>query len=158
MEIFLADIPEEGLHEEGEFPASIFDLDPKDSIRPTGPVRYIADIFKFDDGVAFTGSLHGTFQLQCGTCLEYFDYEADFPNWASDLDLEEDQDSFDLKEIIREDFLLELPSHPRCDELVDDHECPKAMLLSESDDDPEELADEQGPDAWGALDSWKSES
>lgn len=156
MEIDIAEIPEEGLHKEGEFPASIFDLDPNDSIRPTSPVRYVADIYSFEDGVAFAGSLHGHFQLQCNTCLEYFDYEADYPNWASDLDLEEDQTSFDLKDIVREDFLLELPSHPRCDELVEGRECPKAVFLADEEDS--EPPEEEGRNEWGALDNWKSES
>lgn len=157
MEIFISDIPEEGLHEEGEFPSSIFELDPGDSIRPTGPVRYSADIYAFDDGLSFTGSLHGSFQLQCGTCLEYFDYQADFPHWASDLDLEDDQKSFVLQDVIREDFLLELPAHPRCDELVDDRICPKAALLEAKEAVEDDIPKEQAPDAWGALDEWKNE-
>lgn len=158
MEIFVPDIPEEGLHKEGEFPASIFDLDPGDSIRPTGPVRYSVDIYSFDDGIAFTGSLHGSFELQCGICLKYFDYDADFPHWASDLDLEEGQKTFDLKEIIREEFLLELPSHPRCDELQEDRICPKAAYLADPNSVEDEVPDEPPPDAWGALDDWQSKS
>jgi len=158
MEIFISDIPEEGLHREGEFPASIFELDSADTIRPTGPISYSTDIYAFDDGLAFTGSLQGSFKLQCDTCLEFFDYQADFPHWAADLDLEDGQKLINLQDVIREDFLLELPSHPHCDELVEDRICPKATFFEENESTEEELPDTQGPEAWGALDDWKGAS
>ncbi|MEX2577878.1 MAG: hypothetical protein WD342_02375 [Verrucomicrobiales bacterium] len=154
MEILISEIPEEGLHREGEFPASIFDLGPDDPIQPAGPVHYVADIFAFDDIVTLHGSLRGTFRLQCGVCLEYFDYEADYPKWATELDLEEGQTSFDLQDLVREDFLLELPTNPRCDELLEDRACPKAHLFQPDDDEsPPDEGDR--PNVWGALDDLK---
>ena len=153
MEIFIKDIPEEGLHESGQFPASIFDLSPEDSIRPMGAVFYDVHIHAFDGIISFYGTLKGPFQLKCGTCLEYNGYEADFPEWNSDLDLEEKQRSFLLEEVIREEFILNLPEHLRCDELIENHLCPKAELVdrvlgsAESDEEPG-----GNPDAWKALD------
>ena len=44
MEIFISEIPEEGLTREGTLPPSIFDLSPNDSIRPTGAVTYKANM------------------------------------------------------------------------------------------------------------------
>lgn len=155
MEIFINDIPAEGLHEQGRFPASIFELSPEDSIRPMGPVSYDVHIHAFEGLISFYGSLKGSFQLRCGTCLEYNDYEADFADWNSDLDLEEGQRSFLLEQIIREDFLLNLPEHQRCDELIEGHTCPKAALVDkvmESAGADEETGG--NPDAWKALDDW----
>lgn len=151
MEIFISDIPLEGLHESGELPASIFELPPDDSIRPMGKVTYDVTIYAFEDLIAFSGRLTGPFQLQCSTCLEFVDFLADFPDWSSDLDLEEGQRSFDLVEVIRDDFLLSLPSHARCDELVDGRECPKAGILWEREESADPPAPER-PDVWGALD------
>ena len=155
MDVFFSDIPAEGLHLEGEFPKSIFDLDPADPIRPTGPVRYEADVYAFDEVVAVAGRLQGPFQLQCGACLEYFDHEADFPAWSAELDREPGQQSFDLEPLIREEFLLLLPSHPRCDEMVPGRVCPKAELVEEHLDDLADEAPQQGPGVWDALDQWK---
>jgi len=152
MEIFLSEIPTEGLHRSGTLPASIFQLDPEDSIRPAGEVRYEVTMFLCEDVVAFTGSITAPFQLQCGTCLEYVDFLADFPNWNADLELEENQENFDLAEIIREDFLLELPSHPRCDELLEGRTCPKADTIAAIESKAVEPGDDQGPSAWDALD------
>jgi len=154
MDILIADIPEEGLHLEGEFPASIFALDPEDSIRPCGPVRYAIDVHAFDDVLSLEGTLRGPFQLQCNTCLEYFDFDADFTDWGTDLELEDGQRSFNLRELVREEFLFELPSHPRCDEFGSRACCPKAEYLTEDpgteDSDPE--GEPPSDTAWDALD------
>lgn len=156
MEIFISDIPDEGLHLEGEFPASIFDLPPGDSIRPMGPVRYSADIYAFEEVVILNGWLKAPFQLQCGTCLEFFDYEADFPAWSSEVDIEPGQRSIDLKEIIREDFLLGLPPNPRCDDSGDGHVCPKRnfILAVDAPEKEEKPSETDGRNVWGALDEW----
>lgn len=156
MEIFIADIPDEGLIREGELPVSIFDLAEDDPIRPSGPVQFHAEIFLVDDVVTFSGWLRGKFELQCSTCLEYVDYEADFSDWCSDLDLEEGQQSFEIGEVVREDFLLELPSYPRCDEIVEDRTCPKAELIEQYESDPSsEPGEDADRDIWGALDKWQ---
>ncbi|MEM1440853.1 MAG: hypothetical protein AAGF67_00825, partial [Verrucomicrobiota bacterium] len=110
-------------------------------------------MYAFEDLISFHGSLRGTFDLRCGTCLEYNRYEADFEQWNSDLDLEDGQSSFDLDQIIREDFLLNLPENLRCDELLEDKICPKAALVDEviesAKEDPD--APDTG-DVWKALD------
>jgi len=157
MEIIIADIPAEGLRREGTLPPSIFDLPAGDAIRPVGDVTYEADIYSLEGLIAFSGRLRGSFELQCGTCLEYFDFEADFPAWTSDLELEEGQTVFDLAEIIREDFLLDLPANPRCDELVEGRTCPKAHLVVRNqvplEEEPD--VDEPNSDVWSALDELK---
>lgn len=155
MDVFLSDIPEEGLHLEGEFPASIFDLPADDPIRPSGPVHYEATLFAFEEVITVHGRLRGPFELQCGACLEYFPYQADFPDWSSEIDREPDQESFDLEIIVREDFLLNLPAHPRCDEYVEGRVCPKADLVEEFSEEAGDEADPTRPNVWGALDDWK---
>ncbi len=156
MEIFFSDIPDEGLHLEGELPGTIFDLAEDDPIRPAGPVRYRFDAYAFEEVVAFSGSLRGPFRLQCGTCLEYFDHEADFPAWSAEIDREPGMESFDLEALVREEFLLLLPSYPRCDDGDDGRACPKAELLEDFLEAGEEVPEEPSrPDVWSALDGWK---
>jgi uncharacterized metal-binding protein YceD (DUF177 family) len=156
MEIFISEIPEEGLTREGTLPPSIFDLSPNDSIRPTGAVTYKANIFHFDGVLTFDGHLKGEFQLECATCLEYFSYVADYPKWSSDVELEDDQISFDLVKLIREDFLLDLPPSPRCDELVEGLVCPKARYVIKIQKPlDEEAAHDTSDNAWDVLDDLK---
>ena len=153
MEIFISDIPDEGLHKTGELPASIFELAPEDSIRPLGPAEFDIQIYAFEELISFHGSLKGSFDLLCGTCLEYKRYDAHFDDWNSDLDLEEGQTSFDLAQIIREDFLLNLPDHLRCDELVIGRVCPKSDLVEGvMEAANEDSTDSDSGDVWKALD------
>lgn len=155
MEVFISDIPEEGLHLEGEFPATIFDLPEGDTIRPMGPIQYSADLYAFDEVVVLNGWLRGPFQLQCTTCLEFFDFDADFSDWASEVDLDPGQRSIDLQEVVREDLLLGLPPNPRCDEYDEDRTCPKGHFVSEAEDVGEEPSVEaEGRNVWGALDDF----
>jgi len=156
MEIFLNEIPEEGLQRSGQFQSSLFDLDEKDSIRSVGPVEYDVTMYRFEDIVAFSGVLRAPFQLQCAICLDYVDYQADFESWSSELDLEEGQKSFDLSQVIREDFLLELPASPFCEDLDPDRICPKAELIQQIEEESaRDPGAESGPDVWGALDDLK---
>lgn len=154
-EIEFAEIPEDGLHLEGSFPASIFGLDPKDSIRPTGHVHYEADLYAFEEVVVVSGSLQGPFQLQCGACLEYFDCEADFPSWSSEVDREPKQRSFDFEDLVREEFLLNLPAHPRCDEWVEGRTCPAEPLFVRDEEEEPVPEERSGPNPWSALDELK---
>ncbi len=155
MEIIISDIPVEGLHLEGTLADSIFNLEPTDSIRPCGKIQYQVDIYSFDEAIVFSGKLGAPFQLQCGVCLEFFDYQADFADWKSELDLEDRQRVFNLEEIIREDFLLQLPTVPRCDKEGGREECPKSSILGDEDQEP--LIDTGPPpdQIWGALDELK---
>jgi len=156
MEIPLHEIPADGLSREGELPATLFDLPADDPIRPSGPVRFSATIRRFGDLLVFHGSLASRFQLQCVRCLEYFDYEAEFPDWESDLELEDGQAAFDLGTVIREDFLLNLPSSPRCEDYGAGEPCPRAGQLDAMQRAAAEAAETEDasprPDVWKALD------
>lgn len=156
MEILLTDIPEDGLQLDGSFPSSIFELNEDDSIRPQGDVIYDTTIYRFEEVIVFSGRLRSKFQLQCARCLDYFDYDADF-KWSSELDIEKRQFSFDLKEIVREDFLLELPSSPKCNEVLEGRTCEKAGFIEQITASEKEVL-EDDRDVWGALDDFgKSE-
>ncbi|MEO0415987.1 MAG: hypothetical protein AAF226_13655, partial [Verrucomicrobiota bacterium] len=117
VEIFLSDIPDEGLRESGQFTKDIFQLDPSDSVRALPGVTYDLTIYYMDDVVVFSGSMKAEFEIQCGTCMDYFPFTADLSSFQSELDIEEDQRSFDLQQVIREDLLLTLPSAPFCEEI-----------------------------------------
>ncbi|MEM7698073.1 MAG: hypothetical protein AAF236_06685 [Verrucomicrobiota bacterium] len=153
MNISIDEITETGLHCKGEFPASIFALDPNDSIRALSPARYDLMIYLFEDVVAFSGTLDATFELQCGTCLEFVEFEANFRDWSSELDRDPNMRDFDLSEIIREDFLLALPEPIRCHELIPGRECPHVRFIAEKPSDILERAEEsRTDDTWAALD------
>ncbi len=74
MKIHLRQIPDDGLHLEGEESADILDLPTEDHVRPLGPVRYSLDVGMNADGLWATGELCLDLELQCVRCLEPFVY------------------------------------------------------------------------------------
>ena len=66
------------------------------------------------------------------------------------------QRTFDLKEVIRDDFLLGIPTHPRCDIEGERKVCPKVHIMIEADQqEPMEEPALPDDDVWGALDDLK---
>ncbi len=154
MRIHFDQIPDEGLPASGRLAPAVFDLDPSDAIKPTQDAHYDVTLYKFSDAIRIEGDLRGTFDLQCGLCLKHLPYQADFSRWSSEYEFEEDETSFDLHEVLREDFLMALPQAPQCEELGQVN-CPKRELLTsiqeQADLEDEEQADEPD-DRWDALD------
>jgi uncharacterized metal-binding protein YceD (DUF177 family) len=60
------------------------------------------------------GSLKQPVALSCVSCLEKFNYEIKVPAFALHTELH-GPETVDLTPFMREDILLNLPAHPRCD-------------------------------------------
>ena len=61
-----------------------------------------------------TGSLEQTVELRCVVCLQKFVHRIRVPAFAMRTDLH-GPETIDLTPFVREDLLLNLPAHPRCD-------------------------------------------
>ena len=75
--------------------------------------------YKMDIGVAegslwANGSLRQPVELSCVACLEKFFHEITVPAFAVHTELR-GPETVDLSPFMREDILLNLPAHPRCD-------------------------------------------
>lgn len=156
MEIYFSEIPSEGLAISGKLSRSFFGLREDDSIRVAGDIHYDLTLYAFRDAVVMEGSVSGPFELQCGTCLEFFRYDLDIPDWESEMEIEEGQSSFDPRESLRDEILLALPAAPHCADWTG-KECPRAELLARFEHDGIPLEDNPadaraGNDPWSALD------
>ena len=114
MKIHLRQIPEEGLHLEGEESSAAYDLPTEDHLLSLGPLRYSLDIGTSSDGLWATGELALDLELECVRCLEKFEYPLVVPDVAMQMELPP-QETVDLTPELREDILLALPAHPHCD-------------------------------------------
>jgi uncharacterized protein len=114
MKIHLKQIPEQGLHIEGEAPASILDLGEESLARPVGPVTYSLDLGLSDGGLFATGTVGVDLEMECGSCLEKFIYPLRVDDFAMQMELK-GPETVDLTEQVREDILLALPPYPHCD-------------------------------------------
>lgn len=149
MKVYVTDIPEEGMHCEGEIPGEVLDLEEKDNARATGPIRYALDVGISDGGLWATGTLSAPVECRCVRCLEAFPYSLDVPDFALQIELE-GREMVDLTETIREDTLLALPAHPHCD-WDGKKVCKVQFSTTHSDVEP----DANAPDVWKDLDNLK---
>lgn len=151
MKIHLRQIPEDGLHLEGEEPSAVLDLPTDDLLRTLSPLRYSLDIGMSSDGLWVTGELALDLELECVRCLEKFVYPLVVPDVALQMELPP-QETVDLTPYLREDILLALPAHPHCD-WSGERVCP-GRQAAKGGAASEEGAGEpsRAPSAWEVLD------
>ena len=115
MKVHLRQIPSgETIHLEGEEDPAILELDSADA-EPIGPLFYSLDAGLSDGGLFATGLLKQYVRMTCVACLESFEEELISSHFATQVELT-GSESVDLTPEIREDILLLLPPHPRCDQ------------------------------------------
>jgi uncharacterized metal-binding protein YceD (DUF177 family) len=151
MKIHLKQIPAEGLHLEGEEDCPIPELE-ADGIHCVGPLHYNLDLGASADALWANGSLQQPVEMSCVVCLEKFVHDIKVPAFALHKELH-GPEIVDLAPFIREDLLLNLPVHPRCDR-DGGRVCKAAGSIAEIKTKSETPTEKQ-EHAWGALDKLK---
>lgn len=145
--VHLRQIPPEGKHLEGEEDAACLDLGAIGA-KPAGPVRYALDIGLSGGGVFATGLVSVPVEMTCVACLQPFVYEAKAEPFAAQVQID-GREFVDLTPPVREELLLALPNHPRCD-LNSGHSCPYQRPGSSGGG-----SQESSESAWDQLDKLK---
>ena len=150
MKVHLKQIPPEGLRLEGEEDCLLRELE-SENIRCAGPMRYRIDLRVAEGAHWVNGSLTQPVELSCVACLEKFVHEIKVPAFALHTELR-GPETVDLSPFMREDILLNLPAHPRCDR--EGGRACKAAITGEADLTKEQRAAKREHD-WGELDKLK---
>ena len=145
MKVHLRQIPDEGLHLEGEEDCPIPELEAEDVIC-AGPMRYSLDVGVSDGALWGNGTLAQPVTVRCVACLEQFMHTIEVADFALHTDLG-GPEVIDLTPFAREDILLNLPAYPRCDR-TGERVCPAPQLMRDQSDASEQ---QRKPD-WSALD------
>lgn len=148
MKIHLKQIPAEGLRLEGEENCPIPELE-TEGIHCSGPLQYNLEAGISSGALWANGSLRQPVELTCVACLEKFVYDITVPAFALHKELS-GPENVDLTPFIREDLLLNLPPHPRCDR-DGDRVCKAAGKTLEFANE----SDEKREHDWEALDKLK---
>ncbi len=148
MKVHLRQIPDEGLHLEGEEDCPIPELEAEDVIC-AGPLRYSLDVGVSEGALWGNGSLAQPVTVRCVACLEQFEHTIEVPDFAIHTDLG-GPEVIDLTPYAREDILLNLPAYPRCDR-QGGRVCPAADTLQELSGNKNKPEATRKPD-WSALD------
>ncbi|HEU5313179.1 MAG TPA: DUF177 domain-containing protein [Candidatus Udaeobacter sp.] len=145
MKIHLKQIPAQGLHLDGDEDCPIHDLE-AEGIRCAGRLHYNIDLGIAGGALWARGSLSQPVELSCVSCLETFVHEIYVPAFALHAELR-GPEMVDLTPFMREDLLLNLPAHPRCDK--DGNRVCEAKRLETVEQDTTRKPD------WSALDKLK---
>jgi uncharacterized metal-binding protein YceD (DUF177 family) len=113
VKIHLKQIPSHGLHLDGDEECPLHDLE-AEGIRCAGPLYYNIDVGIAGGALWARGSLSQPVELRCVSCLENFVHNIQVPTFAVHTELH-GPETVDLTPFMREDLLLNLPAHPRCD-------------------------------------------
>jgi uncharacterized protein len=145
VKIHLKQIPVHGLHLDGDENCPINDLE-AEGIRCAGSLHYNIDVGVAGGALWARGSLSQPVELRCVSCLETFMHEIYVPAFAVHTELHVPE-TVDLTPFMREDLLLNLPAHPRCDK--DGNRVCEAKRLETVEQDTTRKPD------WSALDKLK---
>jgi uncharacterized protein len=146
--VHLKQVPPEGKRLEGEEDPAFLDL-PAIGSKAAGPVRSELDVGLSGGGVFATGRVAVPLEMTCVACLQPFVYEAAADPFAAQVEIE-GRELVDLTPSVREELLLALPNHPRCD-LISGHSCPYHGLEAGGGG-----AQESAQSAWDQLDKLKT--
>jgi len=151
MKIRIRDIPQDAtIHLAQDLDPGFLGLE-EFGAKVLGPVHCELDAGLSGSGFFAIGTISVEVELECVACLEPFTKTLEVSEFATQIELASDE-IVDLTNCIREDILLTLPPHPRCD--VDGARlCPANFPTAPGPP----LTDESIADlsAWNALDQLK---
>ncbi len=147
--VHLLQVPSEGLHLEGEEDPGFLDID-EIGAKADGPVGYSLDVGLSGNGLFATGRVAVRVELCCVACLQPFLFEAVVEHFAAQVEID-GREFVDLTPYVREELLLALPNHPRCD-LSSGHACPYRRPEASSGG-----MQQSTESAWDQLDKLKPE-
>ena len=152
MKVHLKQIPPEGLHLEGEEDCLIPELE-AEGVRCAGPMQYQIDVGVAEGSLWANGSLRQPVELTCVACLEKFVHPINVPSFAIHTELR-GPEMVDLSPFMREDILLNLPAHPRCD-AEGMRKCKATAKLRDAGQEDRQGRAAKREHDWGELDKLK---
>ena len=155
--IDLSDLPVEGREVTGQIEGDVFQLEP-DGPRVASPLRYRLHVERQGDLLVASGNVEADFIFDCVLCLEPFTDRIALEDYRLEEELDGKTATVDLTDRLREDILLALPGHPRCNEAaLAARTCPAAELFPPASHYAAGLPENKHPSlesrpVWGALD------
>ena len=150
MKIWVARIPEDGSHYDGEEPGSMMELGDDPFVKVVGDVRYALYAQHVSDELVVRGTLSVDVDLKCTRCTEFFSTTVTDSDFLRAYPASKEIDSVDITEDMREDVLLNIPDFPVCSE-----ECKGLCAQCGADLNKGSCSCDNGerPNPWSALDN-----
>ena len=115
MIIEIPKVSPEGSRYVGEMPVEILGLEPEKGIAPES-IDYDVEARIVSRELMVSGQISMPVRLQCSLCAVFFSTFIQISSFLRVYPLHEGQIEVDISDDLREDLLLDLPTHPRCRE------------------------------------------
>ena len=116
MKIVPAEVPAEGRRYSGEEPGDLLALDGDIQARPDGSIRYVLDASTVPGELLVRGTLECRIQVRCSRCADSVPWDVTEQEFTRTWPVENDAESVDLTDEIREAIILRFPGYPVCDD------------------------------------------
>jgi uncharacterized protein len=116
MKIWVARIPDEGSHYEGDEPREILELENDPFYSVAGDVHYVLEAQVVSDELIVRGTLSVEMNLKCIRCSEFFSTTVTDSDFLRAYPASKEIDSVDITNDFREELLLHVPGFPVCGE------------------------------------------
>ena len=157
--IDLETLPEEGKNVSGILEPEFFELSDNDP-KPLQGLSFDLHVQKLDNELLLLGSLSCPFEFECVRTLKLFTKTLTVPSAAIAVEIG-NSGEVDVTEDLREELLLEIPSHPKCENADIPQECeinPRYLAVDKGDSNEVNPAPPEEVDSrWSALDDFRSE-
>lgn len=114
MIVDLDRLPEDGVQYEGEEDSSIFGLDDKEYVHYKSPVHYDLHVSLVSNELITRGEISMTAEFACSRCAVFMPVFIRESAFFKAIEVDQETQSVDLTEDIREAMLLLFPAYPVC--------------------------------------------
>lgn len=114
--IYIDQIPQDGLHCEGEIPPEDLDLDDGEFVESDFPLKYSVDASVVSDELLVFGSISVDLRMRCSRCAVMFPVTVAVNDYSFNLHVDKTLEYADLTEDMREATILAFSSYPVCSE------------------------------------------
>jgi len=116
MKIWVARIPDEGSHYEGDEPGEILELENDPFYSVEGDVHYVLEAQVVSEELVVRGVLSVEMNLKCTRCSEFFSTTVTDSDFLRAYPASKEIDSVDITNDLREELLLHVLGFPVCSE------------------------------------------
>lgn len=116
LRIYVADIPRDGCHLEGEIPAGLLELKGGDVVESIKPLTYKVDVSVVTDELLVFGQIYVDLKVRCTRCATVFAVTIEDTLYSYNEHVEKTMEYVDLTADMREAIILAFSSYPVCSE------------------------------------------
>jgi len=159
IKVFPSEVSDLPLTIEGELNQSVFELKNYD-VQASTHLKYHLELTLFETELLVRGQVSITFEAECSRCWKLLSYDVVLEDLVMSIEVDEEDEVYDLTDELREEVLIELPQYFTCARVLGGDECevnyPQKNVDKDTKDVVEELPSQSEDSRWAGLDAWNN--